>query len=116
MSLQKVKEAQTSSVEANVSPSGCDCQTDWVGHRTLSKPDRGQQLSRRRSAGERDATGGQDRQRQVRRYYSALKLISGASRWDKIAEMVPSRSKKEVIARVRDVKKKLSANTSDGGS
>jgi len=49
---------------------------------------------------------------------NAMRLVdkSVSDRWDKIAEMIPSRSKKEVIARVKDVKKKLSASTSDGGS
>ena len=32
-------------------------------------------------------------------------------RWDRIAEMVPNRTRKEVIARVRDLKKQLAGPT-----
>ena len=36
-----------------------------------------------------------------------------ADRWDRIAEMVPNRSRKEVIARVKDLKKMLAASAQE---
>ena len=36
-----------------------------------------------------------------------------ADRWDRIAEMVPNRSRKEVVARVKDLKKMLAASAQE---
>lgn len=49
----------------------------------------------------------------LRAYPSAgPNAYTGADRWDKVAEMVPGRSKKEIVARIKEVMKAIKAKKS----